>query len=134
MLAALQVATAGSRVTVRLSGRDGKAAMTRRTPTGDGLPRARAGRGGGSTGGGWRWRGRGGEGEGGWGWRGAQKTTRRGVRRVEGTRWAKEIEELPATTYSRAKGTTIGPEGLTAVFGMGTGVAPPVWSPGSCLG
>jgi hypothetical protein len=30
----------------------------------------------------------------------------------------------------RAKGTIIGPTGLTAVFGMGTGVAPPVWSPG----
>ena len=25
----------------------------------------------------------------------------------------------------------MGPAGLTAVFGMGTGVAPPVWSPGS---
>lgn len=24
----------------------------------------------------------------------------------------------------------MGPTGLTAVFGMGTGVAPPVWSPG----
>ena len=24
----------------------------------------------------------------------------------------------------------MGPAGLTAVFGMGTGVAPPVWSPG----
>jgi hypothetical protein len=42
-------------------------------------------------------------------------------------------EKLPAPTYSRAKGTTIGPEGLTAVFGMGTGVSPPVWSPGACL-
>ena len=30
----------------------------------------------------------------------------------------------------RAKGTIMGPTGLTAVFGMGTGVAPPVWSPG----
>ena len=27
-------------------------------------------------------------------------------------------------------GTIMGPAGLTAVFGMGTGVAPPVWSPG----
>jgi len=26
--------------------------------------------------------------------------------------------------------TIMGPAGLTAVFGMGTGVAPPVWSPG----
>jgi hypothetical protein len=34
----------------------------------------------------------------------------------------------------RAKGTIIGPTGLTAVFGMGTGVAPPVWSPGNRCG
>ena len=27
--------------------------------------------------------------------------------------------------------TIMGPAGLTAVFGMGTGVAPPVWSPGN---
>ncbi len=27
-------------------------------------------------------------------------------------------------------GTIMGPAGLTAVFGMGTGVAPPAWSPG----
>ena len=33
-------------------------------------------------------------------------------------------------TDVRAKGTIIGPAGLTAVFGMGTGVAPRVWSPG----
>jgi hypothetical protein len=26
----------------------------------------------------------------------------------------------------------MGPAGLTAVFGMGTGVAPPVWSPEKC--
>ena len=32
-------------------------------------------------------------------------------------------------TDFRAKGTIIGPTGLTAVFGMGTGVTPPVWSP-----
>src|SRR5262245_56903399 len=36
----------------------------------------------------------------------------------------------PAMTYSRPRRTTIGPGGLTAVFGMGTGVAPRVWSPG----
>ena len=36
---------------------------------------------------------------------------------------------IPAITDFRAKGTIIGPAGLTAVFGMGTGVAPPVWSP-----
>jgi hypothetical protein len=32
-------------------------------------------------------------------------------------------------TDFRARGTIIGLAGLTAVFGMGTGVAPPVWSP-----
>ena len=32
-------------------------------------------------------------------------------------------------TDFRAKGTIMGRAGLTAVFGMGTGVAPPVWSP-----
>jgi hypothetical protein len=36
----------------------------------------------------------------------------------------------PAMTYSRAASTTIGPGCLTAVFGMGTGVAIRVWSPG----
>ncbi len=33
-------------------------------------------------------------------------------------------------TDFRARGTIMGLAGLTAVFGMGTGVAPPVWSPG----
>ena len=32
-------------------------------------------------------------------------------------------------TDFRAEGTIMGLAGLTAVFGMGTGVAPPVWSP-----
>ena len=32
-------------------------------------------------------------------------------------------------TYSRTLGTTIGSESLTTVFGMGTGVAFPTWSP-----
>ena len=32
-------------------------------------------------------------------------------------------------TDFRTRGTIMGPTGLTAVFGMGTGVAPPVWSP-----
>jgi hypothetical protein len=36
---------------------------------------------------------------------------------------------IPAITDFRACGTIIGPAGLTAVFGMGTGVSPPVWSP-----
>jgi hypothetical protein len=34
-------------------------------------------------------------------------------------------------TDFRARGTIMGLAGLTAVFGMGTGVAPPVWSPGN---
>jgi hypothetical protein len=34
-------------------------------------------------------------------------------------------------TDFRACGTIMGPAGLTAVFGMGTGVAPRVWSPES---
>jgi hypothetical protein len=36
---------------------------------------------------------------------------------------------IPAITDFRAKGTIMGRAGLTAVFGMGTGVTPPVWSP-----
>jgi hypothetical protein len=36
---------------------------------------------------------------------------------------------IPAMTDFRAEGTIMGPAGLTAVFGMGTGVTPPVWSP-----
>ena len=38
---------------------------------------------------------------------------------------------IPAMTDFRAIGTIMGLAGLTAVFGMGTGVAPPVWSPES---
>ena len=38
---------------------------------------------------------------------------------------------IPAMTDFRAEGTIMGLAGLTAVFGMGTGVAPPVWSPES---
>ncbi len=34
-------------------------------------------------------------------------------------------------TDFRAKGTIMGLTGLTAVFGMGTGGTPPVWSPES---
>ena len=37
---------------------------------------------------------------------------------------------VPAMTDFRAGGTILGPAGLTAVFGMGTGRTPPVWSPG----
>ena len=37
----------------------------------------------------------------------------------------------PAMTDFRAKGTIMGLAGLTAVFGMGTGGAPPVSSPES---
>ena len=36
---------------------------------------------------------------------------------------------IPAMTDFRARGTIMGPTGLTAVFGMGTGVTPSVWSP-----
>ena len=36
----------------------------------------------------------------------------------------------PAMTYFRAESTIIGPKCLTAVFGMGTGVATWVYSPG----
>ncbi len=42
---------------------------------------------------------------------------------------AASVWRIPAITDFRAKGTIIGLAGLTAVFGMGTGVAPPVWSP-----
>ena len=37
----------------------------------------------------------------------------------------------PAMTYFRAIRTIMGPKCLTAVFGMGTGVATWVWSPAS---
>src|SRR5262249_18521222 len=43
-------------------------------------------------------------------------------------------DEIPAMTDFRALGTIMGPAGLTAVFGMGTGVAPPVWSAGKGRG
>ena len=39
------------------------------------------------------------------------------------------VVRIPAITDFRAKGTIMGLAGLTAVFGMGTGVTPPVWSP-----
>ena len=39
------------------------------------------------------------------------------------------VVKIPAITDFRAKGTIMGLAGLTAVFGMGTGVTPPVWSP-----
>ena len=39
-----------------------------------------------------------------------------------------------ATTYSPAFNSTIGAVVLTSVFGMGTGVAPPLWSPGIVFG
>ena len=39
------------------------------------------------------------------------------------------MEMIPAMTDFRAEGTIMGLAGLTAVFGMGTGVTPPVWSP-----
>jgi hypothetical protein len=39
------------------------------------------------------------------------------------------MRRIPAITDFRAKGTIMGLAVLTAVFGMGTGVTPPVWSP-----
>ena len=39
------------------------------------------------------------------------------------------MSKIPAITDFRARCTIMGPTGLTAVFGMGTGVTPPVWSP-----
>ena len=42
----------------------------------------------------------------------------------------KGFEKDPAITYFRAESTIIGPECLTAVFGMGTGVTTRVCSPG----
>ena len=39
------------------------------------------------------------------------------------------VVRIPAITDFRARGTIMGLAGLTAVFGMGTGVTPPVWSP-----
>ena len=49
-----------------------------------------------------------------------------GRRNRSGAAFARRI---PAITDFRAKGTIMGLAGLTAVFGMGTGVTPPVWSP-----
>src|ERR1700751_4764748 len=43
------------------------------------------------------------------------------------------LGKSPAMTDSRAGSTTMGPGGLTAVFGMGTGVALRVCSPGNHL-
>ena len=39
------------------------------------------------------------------------------------------VWRIPAMTDFRARGTIMGLAGLTAVFGMGTGGTPPVWSP-----
>jgi hypothetical protein len=39
----------------------------------------------------------------------------------------------PGDTYFRAFGTIIGSESLTTVFGMGTGVAFPIYSPGRTI-
>ena len=54
----------------------------------------------------------------------AQKSRPRSVWIGGGFGW-----RIPAMTDFRAKGTIMGPTGLTAVFGMGTGVTPSVWSP-----
>lgn len=48
-------------------------------------------------------------------------------------RWYRGVLKKPALTYSRAGRTTIGPGCLTAVFGMGTGVATRAWAPASLV-
>lgn len=56
------------------------------------------------------------------------------LRKGEGP--ARRIARAPhdrATTYSPAFNSTIGALGLTSVFGMDTGVAPTLWSPGNLL-
>src|SRR4051812_10796019 len=58
-----------------------------------------------------------------------QGTTDHGPR-TNGVVDGDEMREVPAMTDFRAVGTIMGPAGLTAVFGMGTGRTPPVWSPG----
>ena len=49
-------------------------------------------------------------------------------------RFRESQRKLPAMTYFRAGRTIIGPKCLTAVFGMGTGVATWVWSPAVSFG
>ena len=49
--------------------------------------------------------------------------------RTEGMDPGRIFIRIPAITDFRAKGTIMGLAVLTAVFGMGTGVTPPVWSP-----
>ena len=44
---------------------------------------------------------------------------------------ATRVLKKPAITYFRVIHTIMGPKCLTAVFGMGTGVATWVWSPES---
>ena len=54
---------------------------------------------------------------------------RQGVRH----RWSNPLGMIkPALTYFRVS-TIIGPDCLTAVFGMGTGVASQVWAPAEAL-
>ena len=38
-------------------------------------------------------------------------------------------KEKPAATYFPALAVSSAQEGLTSVFGMGTGIAPPLWPP-----
>jgi hypothetical protein len=40
------------------------------------------------------------------------------------------LKNIPGDTYFRVCCTIIGSESLTTVFGMGTGVSFPIWSPG----
>ena len=64
--------------------------------------------------------------------RAARDETPRGGRETAAGRFVLGSSlKIPAMTDFRAEGTIMGPAGLTAVFGMGTGVTPPVWSPGN---
>ena len=46
--------------------------------------------------------------------------------------WASEEPGNALLSHSLAAAVSSALEGLTSVFGMGTGVAPPAWSPGIC--
>ena len=43
------------------------------------------------------------------------------------------LYKIPGDDLLSPRRTTIGRAGLASVFGMGTGVSPPVWSPGNSL-
>jgi hypothetical protein len=68
----------------------------------------------------------------------AHEKTAPGLRRGPGRRLARpsgrEAISTPAMTDFRARSTIMGPTGLTAMFGMRTGVTPPVSSPEESAG